>query len=84
MKKILNFILLLCAAFLCKIYAQAVCDVNLACSIADLEQKAHSYDIETIHKIHQYFAKTVNEDLFFNKKNDKISYNDLFIFNTIV
>ncbi|MCD7779350.1 MAG: hypothetical protein LUH05_01600 [Candidatus Gastranaerophilales bacterium] len=34
--------------------------------------------------INNYFDKRINENLFFKNNNNSLSYNDLFIFNTIV
>jgi len=85
MKKFLKMVLLLGVFILASSSGFASCETGFACSISDLETSVKQNDAEAVQKIQSYFNKTINEDFFFNQMNpDLISYNDLFIFNTIV
>lgn len=64
--------------------ATAECITGFACSIETLEETQIKQNIKMAENINKYFDKSVNEQIFFNKKPVKISYNDLFVFNTIV
>lgn len=84
MKKIFKTVLILCVFILASTSGFASCETGFACSIKDLEIEQNRHDVEAMQKIQSYFNKTINEDLFFIKSNPQLSYNDLFIFNTIV
>ena len=64
--------------------AFANCYTGFACSILGMEDQAIKQFKEFNQNLDRYFSKEINEDFFFSKKPSKITYNDLFIFNTIV
>lgn len=62
----------------------ADCFSGFACSISEIENQAIKQFEQYQQNLENYFSKKINEDSFFSKKPSKITYNDLFIFNTIV
>ncbi len=70
--------------FILELNAFANCFTGAACSLSELEETQNLLNNEFVSKIHKYFDKTINEDLFFTKNNSTLNYNDLFIFSTIV
>lgn len=62
----------------------ANCSTGFACSIVGIENQAKKQFSEYTKNLDKYFSKKVNEDFFFSKKSSEITYNDLFIFSTIV
>ena len=84
MTKIFIFILTVYMFIFVSIPATAECITGFACSIETLEETQIKQNIKMAENINKYFDKSVNEQIFFNKKPVQISYNDLFVFNTIV
>ncbi|MCD7878664.1 MAG: hypothetical protein LUG16_01870 [Candidatus Gastranaerophilales bacterium] len=83
MKNLLKYIIMGVLIFAAPVNAFASCYTGFACSIDDLEkQQANKYDEYTA-ALHKYFDKDINEDIFFKKNYNDLTYNELFIFNTI-
>ncbi len=64
--------------------AFASCETGFACSVSELNMRQILLEEQFVNDMNDYFNKNINEELFFNYKNPNLSYNDLFIFNTIV
>ena len=62
----------------------ANCYTGFACSIASMENEAQKQFDEFCQKLDRYFSKKINEDFFLSKKPSEVTYNDLFIFSTVV
>ena len=62
----------------------ANCHTGFACPLEKIENQADTQIHQYNKKLNKYFSKEINEDFFFSKKPSTITYNDLFIFNTIV
>ncbi len=88
MKKFTQIILFMSVLICLANSAYADCSTGYACSIKDLENREsleqEQYLIEFVSVMNKYFDKKVEEPIFLNKKNMISSYQDLFIFNTIV
>ena len=80
MKTILSLFVL----FLFVSTASANCYTGFACSILGMENQAIKQFNEFNQNLNKYFSKKIYEDFFFKKKPSNLTYNDLFIFNTIV
>lgn len=62
----------------------ANCYTGFACSISEMENQSIKQFYEFNNNLNKYFSKKINEDFFFSTKPSIITYNDLFIFSTIV
>ncbi|MBQ8886894.1 MAG: hypothetical protein IJY61_04250 [Candidatus Gastranaerophilales bacterium] len=80
MKIIFSFVIL----FNLALSSYANCYTGFACSIASIENEAQKQFDEFSQKLDRYFSKKINEDFFFSKNPSELSYNDLFIFSTVV
>lgn len=77
MKIILVFTVFLSVALI----TYANCYTGFACSVSDLELSQIN---EFNSNLNNYFDKNINDTMFFTKKRSQLTYNDLFIFNTIL
>ena len=79
----MKFFYLFCVFFNITLSALANCNTGFACSIEELENQAFEQFYQYNQNLEKYFSKKINEDLFFSNKPSNLTYNDLFIFNTI-
>lgn len=80
----MKLLLFLLVFFNIALFSFANCYTGFACSISEIENQAIKQFNQYQQNLENYFSKKINEDSFFSKKPSKLTYNDLFIFNTIV
>ena len=62
----------------------ANCYTGFACSIMEIENQMIKQIDKYNQVLNKYFSKKIDEDFFFNQKSSNLSYNDLFIFSTVL